>query len=298
MSASFPSSYFISLSAVLSLLLFSAGSGSAAPIACPGPSEQPHPMYPFDFGTNSRVEGVTAGQYKSAIVSCISNKNPDDWLYVHWLIPRVQGWVVPGGMIDSGPRLQITDAPVPMDTCLKYGNRSDTVSALYLGNDLDLEEAALEKRNGCRATVAGTKPSVVERIQEIIQQIKVFFPSDAKRPKETMLELSGEATVVDVSENTFTSRLTYSVSRVGNSNGSVEGVRMRPAFNAGASSLTEAFGKKYPEPIKLREKDAIAFTAQAAQPRLIYTSLEVLDINGVSVASITFPVYVTPNVPK
>jgi hypothetical protein len=84
--------------------------GQLAP-QCVGPNKEPHSYGNFDFETNSRVDIMTYLQFKSGIVSCVANNDPEYPVYVRWLLPGPKGWVPPKGrgILESVPRLIVND---------------------------------------------------------------------------------------------------------------------------------------------------------------------------------------------
>src|SRR3954469_21057716 len=87
---------------------------------CPGSTPEPHALGGFDFNTNSRVETLSAGDYKFGIVSCVANNDGTNPVYVHWLIPGPHGWAPPKETLNSAPRFSKDGRVEQFKGCLQY----------------------------------------------------------------------------------------------------------------------------------------------------------------------------------
>jgi len=100
----------------------------------------PHPYGSYNFETNSLhtetsnlPDLLDAGDYKYGIVSCVSNPDKSYPLYVRWLIPDLNGWVLPEDILNSSARLTNDKTAVQLKGCLEYGSRGDTTGANFSG---------------------------------------------------------------------------------------------------------------------------------------------------------------------
>ena len=299
----------LKLAAATSLLILvlplASGSSRAQSVDCPGSLKQshPHPFGAFNFDTNSLFEDVrnlpdvtAAGGYSYGIVSCADNPDPSNPMRLHWLVPGPDGWVQPKAKLNATPRLTNEKPPLQFDGCLEYGNRGDTTLGKFFGLSEDRSRIEDEHIRGCREVIArpGVSGEGTGKIQQIILKFKNFFPSDAKYPAKTMLKIEGDVGIRQERENQYTSFVTYEAAPFGDSTGSLDGMRLRPAFRGAAESLLSAFAKANGvEPIRIGNKGEVTFTVfELQKSELAYASYEVLDNYRQVVGSIPFPVLV------
>jgi hypothetical protein len=256
-----------------------------------------HPNGNFNFETNSLFEQVgkldsviDAGKFKYGIVSCVSNPDPKYPLYVRWLIPGPAGWVQPNGKLESAPRLTNETKQEQSKGCLQFGNRGDTTHAHFFSLSDDKSRLGDEQKRGCREAAAAAQSQAGTAIENILLKIKNFFPSDSKRPQETMLRLDGRAGIEKKGDGRYSSILTYEITPVGKE-GSVKGIFIFPRFVGRSESLLASFNKDNPGGIRASDKGVVEFAvSNVNEPQLTYASYEIYDQNKVPVASIAIPI--------
>jgi len=267
----------------------------AAPLhaqgGCPGSNQEPHPYGSFTFRTNSRIEAPPLRGYKHGIVSCVMHDDPINPLYVKWVIPGPHGWVPAKQNLDSLARATNKDNFGQLKGCLLYGNQGETTQGVFIGIEDDERRVADEGKIGCRAAVAGAQPSP-GGIQNILQKVRNWFPSDASQPRATLLQFDGEVGVRPQGDG-FVSFVTYEFKRYNDSQGSAEALTARPVFRDATEALLPAFNKSNSSVIKLGEKGNIVFTVPSVpNPGLAHASYEVRDRAQRVVGEISIPLFV------
>jgi hypothetical protein len=273
---------------------------------CDGPLRQPHPnpYGPFNFETNSlhdlasnilpRNSGRSNFEY--GIVSCVTNPDPDPngRLKVHWLIPQVYGWVFNGHVL-SVSRLTNDSSPSPQDGCLEYGNRGDSYFARFYATKDDLQNVQDEQKRGCRTVIANprTQRSIIKKIEDFFMHFINYAPSDGKDPQHTMFKIEGVIGITGGKENSYTSFMEYSVTRV-DSGGSIADLTLHPQFRGDAEVLLPTFQKQMGTgSLKVESKGKVSFRVEDIKnPKLTYASYAIHDRNNTAVAALSVPVFV------
>lgn len=270
--------------------------GLAAPAQaadCFGPLREPHPLAPFDFESNSRIEPQQVGNYRFGIISCVKNNDSKNSVYVRWLIPGPNGWVPIGERLESTPRLTFDDNVKSFRGCLQYGQRGDMTFGQFLGTEQDQGDIDEETRRGCRAA-AGGKPreASAQSLTNMAFKIRNFIPSDAGRPDETMLALDGRVVVNVKGETEYVSVFEYALTPYRNSSGRPSNVSLTPDFRSEA--LLAAFNRTNRSPVRLDDKGRVEFTVfEVARPVLSYASYVLRDVEGRQVGAISLPVFIS-----
>lgn len=296
--------------AALTLLIFSAGNsladGNKLPqSSCEGPTNQSHPYGTFTFYTNSRVETINLGRYKYQVISCVADDDPVNPMRVKWLTPGPDGFIPPHEKLELVPRMSEvgldpvvgakSDALIKqLDGCILYGDRGDTTSATFFGISGDTSRVAKEAQVGCRSAAGGTSPSSWSSdILDILHAVRNFFPSDAKRPNETMLELKGNIGVKRVDNSRYVSEFTYTLLPFNNSKGEADKIQLQPLFDGSTESLLPAFEKENGKTVQLSEKGNVNFRIDdLANPSLAYARYGFMNAQGEFLGSITLPVFI------
>lgn len=277
----------------LTLMAIAIAPAAAQPVDCLGPVKDPHPIGPFNFESNSRLDPMAFGEYRFGITSCVKNNDTANPLYVRWLIPGPHGWVPSRQTLESAPRLSKDDKVVQMKGCLQYGNRGDTTHGLFFGTEADKSRIDDEGKRGCRAAASQPQTAGSDILGNILLRIRNFFPSDATRPQATMLQLDGTVAIEAAGQTRYTSIFTYRVTRY-QSDGSPSDVTLLPVFRGGAEALLPAFRKSNGPASRLGGDGRIAFeVVEVGNPQLVYASYEFRDREGRVVGSIDFPVFVS-----
>jgi hypothetical protein len=280
----------------LALLAGSIATGASAQgSGCPGPLPQQHRLGEFNFDTNSRQQATKVDGFKSEIVSCVMNYDKQYPLHVDWLIPGPHGWAPPANILESVAR-QIADERVrPYPGCLSYGNRGDADQGQFLGTGADEEKVKDEKDRGCRAASArSTEAGPSGPIRLIRLVFRNFFPSDVTRPRETLMQMDGTVQVLPQTSSSYSSVITYTMRRYEGSEGNATDITFRPAFRDDARPLLSAFNRRNDGAVKGSVEGRIAFDVpEISNPRLVYSSYDVLDRAGNVVAAIDFPLFVS-----
>jgi hypothetical protein len=275
------------------IIMFAFSASGMAQSSCPGQKE-PHPYGTFTVETTSRVDTMSFGAYRYGVISCVDQNDPINFLYTNWLIPGPHGWTPPNGKLESTARLRNDNKAPQLNGCLLYGNRPDVTRGLFFGVDGDDRRVDYEEKNGCAAAVASADSAKLGVIEKIILKVKNFFPSDASKAQTTMLQLDGEVGVEPHGTNEYVSSFYYKVTPVEKSEGSTEGVSIRPAFRGPTEALIPAFMKSNSDSIKLENPGKIQFLVKDVHdPHLYYAAYEIYDRERRLVAAIDFPVFVS-----
>jgi hypothetical protein len=260
---------------------------------CPGPNPQPHPYGSQNFTTNSRVGPPPLPGYKAGIVSCVTHDDPLNPLYVRWVIPGPHGYVPPKRRLESVARATNLDKPPQLKGCLLFGERGETTEGVFIGIEGDDRRAEDEQKRGCRAVVAAPARPAPSGIQGFIQRIINWWPSDASRPRATLMQFDGTVAIERRGDNGYASTVTYSLTPYEGSEGSAADITARPVFRGDTEALLPAFNESNRPPLKLSEKGEIRFVvASVPNPRLGYASYEMLDRTQKVVGSIDIPVFI------
>jgi hypothetical protein len=288
--------------AALAAALFACDGASAQgqKISCPANLKKTHQQMPFDFDTSTWVVpaalyvAANSGPYQIVVFTCVGNNDSKGILQFDWLVPRHQGWLEPG-KISASPRLVRGTSPTPYDGCLRYGNKGDSIPAQFLGGDDDKTSIDSENKVGCRTAIARGTLGTGGGIFDFLLPFRNFFPSDSTKPKETMLQISGQIGVQKLGGDRYSSLLQYAINPSSESEGKASNATLRPAFlGAGGEALLRAFREKNPERLSLAENGTVRFeVSNVRNAALIYESYEILDVDGKVVASIAVPLFVS-----
>lgn len=230
---------------------------------CGGDTRQEHHVGNFNFVTSSWVEDFEG---RKRYVSCVGNLDPHSDLPVTWVIPGPYGGYVPDDEARLTPRLEDDPNPRPVDGCLKYGSSQAPTIAQFLGTADD--EQRNKQDSGCsqkptsvqlKAVGAGRLPK-----ESYVDKIRIFFPSDPSRPRETMLEITGKVGIEPEGQS-YTSFLEYYAHRYKNRpDGKIDDVLVQPGFPVSTKTFMEAYSTSNKPVYPLREKDRITFTVSGA----------------------------------
>ena len=216
---------------------------------------EPHPYGVLTFITNSRLGPPTVPGYRKSVRSCVTQNDPINFLYVHWLIPGPDGWVPPGKVLEALPRDTNLDTYDKLKGCLLYGNRGETTHGTFIGIERDDKLVKDEEQRGCREAVANPQASLkgigLKGIGKFIIDFLNYFPSNASRPRETMLQLKGTVGVFPSSATSYTSIVSYTITPYEKSEGSPTDLSIRPVFRGSAERFISAFYKENENPRRL-----------------------------------------------
>ncbi|MER9242852.1 hypothetical protein [Mesorhizobium sp. M0633] len=272
-----------------SLVLFASPSNAAD---CPtGETRQEHHVGNFNFVTNSWVE--ESGKLRR-YVSCVGNFDRDSDLLVTWHVAGPTGTYVPSDDVATERRMSNDLNPRPVNGCIKYGNLGDYAGAQFIGSAADEDENA--KDNPC--TVANTlggpelaKPGIPE--DGYSDQVRVFFPSNPDKPRETMLEINGVIGISPI-DGAFESFFTYSAQKYKDRpDGNPDAIRVRPIFVTAPESYYKAFFDYNKEITPLGSKGNIVFTVFHSNTNLVPATAfyEFISSDNRVVGSIPMPIF-------
>ncbi|MER9574917.1 hypothetical protein NKI78_04590 [Mesorhizobium sp. M0400] len=248
-----------------SLIAFASPSNAAD---CPtGDTRHEHHVGNFNFVTNSWVEEV--GKLRR-YVSCVGNFDRDTDLLVTWHVAGPKGTYVPSDDVATEPRMSNDLNPRVVNGCIKYGNLGDYTDAQFMGSTADEAENAQD--NPCaEANIFGghelAKPGIPE--DGYSDQVRVFFPSNPDKPRETMLEINGMIGIA-AKDGAFESYFTYSAHKYKDRpDGDPDNIRVRPRFVTAPESYYKAFFENNKELIPLGYKGNIVFKVSEATSSLV-----------------------------
>ncbi|MER8946538.1 MULTISPECIES: hypothetical protein [unclassified Mesorhizobium] len=240
------------------------GPAAAQQNDCQGDTRQEHHPGNFNFVTSSWVED--AGNRKR-YVSCVANLDAGSDLLVHWFIPGPYKEYVPSNRAKPTHRLRDDLNPRPIQGCLQYGGLQETVFADFLGTAEDNDR---NKMGDCEHQAAEYKEASagVQGLpsEGYSDQVVVYFPSDVNKPRDTMLELTGQIGL-SVDGDVYRSYFKYFVQRLeGRPDGKIENVRVEPRFPVGGDFFHPAFVKFNENgPVQLTEKGSIDFLVSGSR---------------------------------
>jgi hypothetical protein len=225
---------------------------------CKGLTPQVHNVRNFNFQTNSWVEEV---ENRRRYVSCVANLDINSDLPVDRKIPGpYRGWV-PSTKVVTSARLRDDTNARPIDGCLEYGFKHDATSAEFLGT-ADDETANKGNKEQCGETVTETGPSKIQSNSlpknGWKDEIRVFFPTDVNKPRDTMIEVTGEIGIYNNSDG-YQSFFDYTAKRLDDRpDGDVDSVIVSPVFPNG-KYFSARFAVANTKPLILGSKGAINF---------------------------------------
>jgi hypothetical protein len=257
-----------------------------------GELPQAHRLGQFLFDTNSHIE--KSGPIWHVDV-CIQNIDKSNDLYYYWFVPQIEGWLPPneyreGCHYSSDPKY----AQFILDSCLEYGNVNATTKAQLWGDTILEERAKQEAKNGCKQNIS-VKTNLESGLNPLKMLINLFFPSDAKAPKETMLNMTGEFSLEPEGKREYTVKLNYHLARyAGREKGNLSVVRLRPVLSGGMEQIAPFFLKTYPNgTAQLDAEGEIKFQVTGGESWLLDSgTFRILDGNGLQVAATELPIFI------
>ena len=179
-----------------------------------------------------------------------------------------------------------------------YGNQGGFTQGRLFGDGDEANEIDHEKKVGCRqaaaeiARAAAEASGPEEKLINVAQFVRNYFPSTAKYAADTMLRLEGETGVI-VKDSAYTSYFSYTLTPVGDSKGNPNVITVAPAFIGPAAILVKDYFQQNPALIKSDTKNDIRFSVKnVTNPRLVYATYDFLDDEHNIVASVDVPVFV------
>jgi hypothetical protein len=276
------------------------GSAWADDSICPAASPQPYHLDGYEFETTSGIDPKVAvpDDYKAAIRSCVHNTGKAGFV-ANWIIPRTKSWANPnGGWAVGEPIFVTTTKLAQLKGCLFYGNRGEHDYFSFMGVDADKPQADDEVSRGCRSVVFEPyppSPPVWKQVVNLAYDVLKIFPSNARDPVGSGLELRGKAGVEQIGPTSYRSFLRYRLTASAGSTGEPSQVRIRPTFNGPAETLLKDLFRKYPGgDIRLGAEGNIEFEVQDVKSsRLQYVWYELYVPGSDSpVAGISMPLLV------
>lgn len=256
---------------------------------CQGDTRQEHHIGNFDFVTSSWVE--PAGE-RMRYVSCVANLDEGSDLLVHWFIPGPYRSYVPSSRAVPTPRLRDDVNPRPVTGCLQFGQLGEMTKAEFLGTGEDEEE------NGdgdCKRQAAENWILNAAALPDkgYADDIVVYFPSDSKDPRNTMLELRGKIGIMPKG-STYQSFFHYQVNRLaGREKGNISDVRVEPFFPGKAEFAYSFYKESIGDFSKLlKPADNITFNVIGEfsdQWRVVEAYYKFIDRNNEVVAFVSLP---------
>ncbi|MER9629600.1 hypothetical protein [Mesorhizobium sp. M0296] len=259
---------------------------------CPtGDTRKEHHVGNFNFVTNSWVEEV--GKLRR-YVSCVGNFDRDTDLLVTWHVAGPKGTYVPSDDVATEPRISNDLNPRAVNGCIKYGNLGDFTDAQFMGSAADEDENAKDNPCNIANTLRGhelAKPGIPK--EGYRDQVRVFFPSNPDKPRETMLEINGVIGIAAV-DGMFESFFTYSAQKYkGRPDGNPDDIRVRPRFVTAPESYYKAFFETNEEATPLGSKGDIVFKISGATSSLVPVTAyyEFISPDNRVVGSIPMPMF-------
>lgn len=227
----------------LGLLVMGLSVPSNAQEKCQGDTFQEHHVGNFNFATNSRTEDV---QGRRRYISCVENMDPGSDLLVHWFIPGPYKQYVPSTRVVTTPRLRDDLHTRPVAGCIQYGGLGEITRAEFLGTE---DDEARSNSGDCTSQAAAATFNEV-KVEPLglpqdgyADEVHIYFPSNADRPSETMLELYGKVGFT-AKDDAYQSFFSYAVQPLdGRREGNVEDVRVEPYFPGSSEVFMSAFLK-------------------------------------------------------
>jgi hypothetical protein len=260
-----------------------------------GSTRQEHRVGNFNFVTNSFVE--EAGKLMR-YVSCVGNFDSGTDLLVNWYIAGPFNTYVPSDDVAYGPRMSDDLVPIPINGCIKYGNLGDHTPAQFMGTAA--EQAENGKGSPCvvaqsTGDVKKAEPGVPEGGYEDV--VRVFFPSNRERPRETMLVVDGKIGLSPTGDG-YVSYFSYTAQPYKDRpDGNPEQVRVRPAFPFAQDIFLKAFYNSNSEAVPLQKEGKISFIVASAGKDWIPVPAfyEFIDESGELLGAIRVPVFGPPS---
>ena len=228
---------------------------------CQGMTPHVHNVKNFNFQTNSWVETV---ENRRRYVSCVANLDPNSDLVVDWKIPGPYQGYVPSTNVVTVARLRDDTNDRPIDGCLEYGYHHDLTTAEFLGTADDEMVNKSDKNECAQQNATGKGPAKIEANplpkKGWKDKIHVFFPTDVKKPRDTMIEVNGEIGIAS-KEDGYLSYFDYTAKRLdGRPDGDVNSVLMSSVFPDQDKYFSPRFveGTKKP-PLILGSKGSVDF---------------------------------------
>jgi hypothetical protein len=261
--------------------------------ACSGDTPKPHQPPAYDFVTNSYVKQCAA---YVCFYTCFESKMGQD-VRLHWYIPNHVAWVPPGEDKENPRFANSARSFLAHDTCVEYGNNARTVRAPLIAAERERGAVDEEAAKGC------VRPSFIKKVDDKSSgvgppsafnlPVRSFFPSDGKRPTETMLVLTGEIGL-QPSETSFKTYINYAISKYpGRQEGEPLDLRLKPRLEHETEFLLPYFLQAYKEgTVQLLPKGFISFSAPIESPNVASAAFDIVDRGGTIVGTMTLPVFV------
>jgi hypothetical protein len=225
----------------------------------------------------------------------------EDDLFLLWYIPPHQAWLPPGQeSIDHRFNGDDRRHFVVENACIEYGNNGKGVHAPLIISEQERRGLSERQRNKNCAPIGLIRKGEDDRIQKrgplepVSLPIKKFFPSDLKRPFETMLMMTGEVGITPYdSDKIFKSYVRYEIQKYpGRDNGDPSDLHIRPRHNGDVGFLRRHFMATHKEGIvRLSAKGFISFTAPVETTELASALFDIVDKDNAVVSTVTLPVF-------
>jgi hypothetical protein len=216
---------------------------------------------------------------------------------LHWYIPNHVAWVPPGEDKEDHRFANNARNLLAQDTCVEYGNNARTVRAPLIAAARERQAVDEEAAKGC------IRPSFIKKVDDksapvgapsaVNLSVRSFFPSDGKRPSETMLVLTGEIGL-QPSDTSFKTYINYAISKYpGRLEGEPLDLRLKPRLEHETEFLLPYFLQTYKEgAVQLLPKGFISFSAPIESPNIASAAFDIVDRGGTIVGTMTLPVFV------
>jgi hypothetical protein len=267
-----------------------------ASAACSGDTPKSHQPQTYNFLTNSEFKRCSSYVcFYTCFESKMTGTNED--LRLHWYIPNHLAWLPPGET-SLEHRIASNDRHVVVqNTCVEYGNVGRSVRAPLIVTQTE-EGSAVEEagKDSCAPRLVrkvDDKTSAQKDLASVTLPIRRFFPSDGKRPTETMLVMTGEIGFQPF-EKSFKTYLNYAIEQYpGRKEGDPETLRLKPRLENETEFLGPYFRELYKDgAAQLSKKGFISFSAPVDNPNIASALFDIVDKNGGVVSTMTLPVFV------
>ncbi|NGO50403.1 hypothetical protein [Allomesorhizobium camelthorni] len=270
------------------------GSASLAEELCTGNTRQHHPLGEYDFSTNSRVE--EDGEFWKYI-ACVQNNSTEYWLRLSWFIPLIgDRWVPPGEHLEQSRLSNDADAR-PILACIEYGNLKQKAVAQLLGDAQDEKKSSNPDEVGCRRSLgfdaAPTEKAVELPSDGLMEETRLFVPSDIKDPANSMLEVN-VSYGIKPGTNGYESYFVYNATPYqGSSNANPDLIRIKPRFSPKAQYLLNAFsGQVSKDYLQVAKEGSFSFgVSGAAKWEIEPAFYDFVDQDGNVLTSLHVPLF-------
>jgi hypothetical protein len=214
---------------------------------------------------------------------------------VNWRIPGPQGWAPDGTAVEI-PRLRDDVNDRPIDGCLDYGGLGASTTAEFLGTAAEETANVTDKCGGKASTPAAIEPGSLPK-DGWKDKVHIFFPSDIKNPRDTMLEVIGDIGI-NSKDDGYQSYFSYIAKRLdGRPDGDVRAIKIVPFFPNSEKEIISAYYEENKTPTILGDKGYIQFYVSGQQPRSQWTVVpdqalyQFLDKQGAVAAAVPIPLF-------